>query len=74
MLQGIAGLLVFVDSEKIFPLSLRQLNLQLIIAAKVKTQPVVQLPDQLIAFYGGDNADQPGVFKEPVGHILYVQL
>ena len=74
VLQGIAGLPVFIDAEKIFPLPLRQLDLQFAVIAEGETKPFVQLQYQLVIFHRGDDTQQPRVFEEVVGHIVYVQL
>ena len=43
MLQGIIRLLELVDAEEIFPLFFCELDLYIVVDAKVKPQPVVQL-------------------------------
>jgi hypothetical protein len=74
VLKGIPRLLVFIDAEKVLPLFFCELDLQLMVATEVDAKAVVELPDQLIALYGGDDTDQPGVLEEPFGHILCVQF
>src|SRR5579863_1523935 len=74
MLKGVSRLIVFIDPEKVLPLLFCELDLELMIAAKVEAEPFVELPDQLIILDRSDDPNEPGVLEEPVGHILYVQL
>jgi hypothetical protein len=74
MLKRIPGFVVFVDAEKVLPLSLCELDLELMVAAKIEAEAVVEVQDQLVVFDRRDNTDKARVLEEPLGHILYVKF
>lgn len=74
VLQGVVGLLVFINPEEVLPLPFGQLYLDVVIDAEVKSHPMVQLPAELIVLYRGHHSQQAGALEELFGHIVYVQL
>lgn len=56
------------------PLFLEELDLYIIVDAKVESQKLVQVPAELVVLNGRHNTHQPGVVEKIVRHFVQVEL
>jgi hypothetical protein len=71
--QRVAGFGTFIYVKKVFSLFFGKLDFYLVIHPEIKSEVVVELPAELVAFHGSHDTEQPGIFKKIAGQFIIVE-